>query len=591
MPSKIDYRYNLKVYIDLLRKYKGTVIFLLALVLIVEGLAVADKFLFKIIIDDGTKFSQGMLPESEFIQTLILLAFFFIAIVLSRASCKYVNIHLTNRLEGNLILDLKQKFFNHLLTLSYHFHTTHRTGSLISRLVRGGRAMETMTDVIIFNIAPLLFQATVLIISLTYFSWIPAVTVLCTIIIFIGYSYYNQLQQQPYAVKANDVEDYEKGTVSDYFLNIDSIKYFGKENAVKSRFSKTIWRTKQAFIEHWNFSRKLDFWQTFILGLGTLAVIYFSLRQFLSGQISLGTVAFIYAAYGNILGSLFGFVRGIRDFYRVMADFESLFQYGKITNEIQNWPTAKSGRIKSGTIEFSNITFGYQKRKLFDHFSLYIPKNKKVALVGPSGSGKTTLIKLLYRLYDVQEGEIKIDGQDIRRWKQESLRSELSIVPQECLLFDDSIYNNVAFSNPHASRRQVLQAMKFAQLDRVVQQFSNHENTIVGERGVKLSGGEKQRVSIARAILANKKVLVLDEATSSLDSSTEHEIQQDLQKLMKGRTTIIIAHRLSTVMKADTIVVLDQGRIVQQGDHTELIGQEGLYRKLWNLQKGGYIGE
>ena len=590
MPSQIDYRYNLKVYIDLLRKYKGTVIFLLVLVLIVESLAVADKFLFKIVIDDGTQFSQGILPESQFIQTLIILAFFFMAMVLSRASCKYVNIHLTNRLEGNLILDLKQKFFNHLLTLSYHFHTTHRTGSLISRLVRGGRAMETMTDVIIFNLAPLLFQATVLIISLTYFSWIPAVAVTATILLFIGYSYHNQQQQQPYAVKANDVEDYEKGTISDYFLNIDSIKYFGKEDAVKSRFHKTIERTKQAFITHWNFSRKLDFWQTLILGLGTFAVLYFPLMQFLHQEMSLGTIAFIYAAYGNIIGSLFGFVRGIRDFYRVMADFESLFQYSKITNEIKDWPRAKTAPFKSGTIEFKNVSFGYQKRKLFDDFSLRIPKNKKIALVGPSGSGKTTLIKLLYRLYDLQSGEIRIDNHDLREWKQESLRSELSIVPQECLLFDDTIYNNVAFSNPQASRRQVLQALKFAQLDEVVKHFPYRENTIVGERGVKLSGGEKQRVSIARAILANKKVLVLDEATSSLDSSTEHDIQQDLQKLMKGRTTIIIAHRLSTVMKADTIVVLDQGKIVQQGNHKELIAQDGLYRKLWNLQKGGYIG-
>ncbi len=590
MPSKIDYRYNLKTYIDLLQKYKGTFFFLLFLVLIVEALAVADKFLFKIIIDDGTRLSQGILPQSQFIQTLLVLAFVFMIIVLGRASCKYVNIHLINWLEGNLILDLKQKFFNHLLTLSYHFHTTHRTGSLISRLVRGGRAMETITDVIIFNMAPLLFQAAVLILTLSYFSWISAVTVLGIIIIFVGYSYYNQTQQQPYAVKANDVEDYEKGTISDYFLNIDSIKYFGKENAVKSRFGRTIEHTKQAFITHWNFSRKLDFGQTFILGGGTLAVIYFPLRQFLQADISLGTVAFIYAAYGNLIGSLFGFVRGIRDFYRVMADFESLFQYGKITNEIKDGLTAGTARIKRGNIEFNHLSFGYQKRKLFENFSLHIPKNKKVALVGPSGSGKTTLIKLLYRLYDIPEGEITIDGQNICTWKQESLRSELSIVPQECLLFDDTIYHNVAFSNPHASRRQVLQAMKFAQLDQVVRQFPHKEKTIVGERGVKLSGGEKQRVSIARAILTNKKILVLDEATSSLDSHTEHEIQQDLQKLMKGRTTIIIAHRLSTVMKADKIVVLDQGKIVQQGNHRELIGQDGLYRKLWNLQKGGYIG-
>jgi ATP-binding cassette subfamily B protein len=211
--------------------------------------------------------------------------------------------------------------------------------------------------------------------------------------------------------------------------------------------------------------------------------------------------------------------------------------------------------------------------------------------VGHSGSGKSTLVKLLYRLYDVDKGAILIDGEDIRDFKQESLRSELSIVPQECVLFDDSVYNNILFSRQNAKREEVLSAIKFAQLDKTVKNFPFKENTIVGERGVRLSGGEKQRVSIARAILANKKAIILDEATSSLDSQTEHEIQADLQKLLEGRTAIIIAHRLSTIMRADRIVVLDKGRIVQIGNHNELINKKGIYRELWSLQKGGYIGE
>ena len=201
------------------------------------------------------------------------------------------------------------------------------------------------------------------------------------------------------------------------------------------------------------------------------------------------------------------------------------------------------------------------------------------------------MIKLLYRFYDVDQGSVLIDGKDIRILKQESLRSELSIVPQECVLFDDTIYNNIAFSNPKANKEQVMKAIKSAQLDMIINTFPDKEKTIVGERGVRLSGGEKQRVSIARALLANKKVLVLDEATSSLDSKTESDIQKDLQHLMKGRTTIIIAHRLSTIMNADKIIVLDKGKIVQQGAHQELIKQDGVYKKFWNLQKGGYLKE
>jgi len=228
---------------------------------------------------------------------------------------------------------------------------------------------------------------------------------------------------------------------------------------------------------------------------------------------------------------------------------------------------------------------------LLNNFNLKIKPGEKVAFVGRSGSGKTTLVKLLYRLYDVDSGEILIDGKNIKEFKQESLRDELSVVPQEAILFDDTIYNNIAFSNLKASHNDVIKAMKFAQLDKFVAELPRKERTIVGERGVKLSGGEKQRVSIARAILANKKVLVLDEATSSLDSQTEHDIQRDLQKLMEGRTSIIIAHRLSTIMRADKIVVMEKGRIVQIGKHRELVKKRGIYRKLWNFQKGGFIGD
>ena len=222
-------------------------------------------------------------------------------------------------------------------------------------------------------------------------------------------------------------------------------------------------------------------------------------------------------------------------------------------------------------------------------FNLKIKPEEKVALVGHSGCGKTTLVNLLNRLYDVDSGKILIEGNDIRDFKQESVRSETGIVPQECILFDDTIYNNIKFADPKASKKEILDAIKFAQLDKIIGNFPKKENTIVGERGVKLSGGEKQRVSIARAILANKKILVLDEATSALDSETEHEIQKSLQKLLQGRTSIIIAHRLSTIMSADRIIVMKNGKIIQQGRHEDLIKQQGEYKKLWNLQKGGYI--
>ena len=587
--EKINFKYNISVYYRLLVKYKWIFIVLLFFSLVVEASYVADKFLFKVIIDNGTEFIGGTLARAGFINILFIVLFVFFGVLAARALAKWLNIHLLNKLDANLVFDLKRKFFNHIIGLSHSFHVTHKTGSMISRITRGGRAIERITDTIIFDVTSLIFQLIVVSLSLIYFDLFSAVIILLIGVVFILYSFLFQNLSQGANIRANNAEDIEKANIGDIFTNIDSIKYFGKEDIIKKKFTNLSENTRAAMLKHWDYYRWVDGGQALILGIGTFFIIYFPLMNFLDGGISLGTLTFIYTVYVGIVGNFFGFVHALREFYRVMADFEALFEYGKIKNEVKDRPNAEELKIKEGEIEFSNVGFRYGKRKIFSHFNLEIPKKKKIALVGHSGSGKTTLVKLLYRLYDVNSGAILIDERDIEEFNQESLRAEMSIVPQECILFDDSVYNNVTFSNPKASRKEVLQAMKFAQLDKVVKEFPKKENTIVGERGVKLSGGEKQRVSIARAILANKKVLVLDEATSSLDSETEAEIQKDLAKLMKGRTSIIIAHRLSTIMKADMIVVLKKGEIVQKGKHNQLIKQEGEYRKLWNLQKGGYI--
>lgn len=586
---KLNLKYDFSVYYGFLKKYKWIVVFILFLVFILEARDIIQSYLLKIIVDKGTLFAAHTLALNEFTRILMIIAAVFIIIVLAGFVGRWLNLHFINKLESKLIVDLKRKYFNHIIELDHNFHITHKTGSLISRLTRGGGAMERMTDVIAFNMAPMVFSLIAATVSLIYFDWVSAIVVFSTIFLFILYSFLIQKMSQKANIIANETEDIEKGNIADFFTNIDSIKYFGKEDIIKNRFLNLSERTKKAMLKNWQYFRWLDSVQNLILGTGTFFLIYFPLLRFLNGEISLGTIVFIYSVFGSLMGPVFGFVHGLRNLYRAMADFQPLFEYGKVENEIKDRPDAEELKISQGEIEFDNLGFDYGKRKIFANFNLKIRKGKKTALVGHSGSGKTTLVKLLYRFYDVNRGAIKIDGRDIEEFKQESLRAEMSIVPQEAVLFDDSVYNNIAFSNPKASRKQVLQAMKFAQLDKVVKDFPKKENTIVGERGVKLSGGEKQRVSIARAILADKKVLVLDEATSSLDSETENEIQKDLAELMRGRTSIIIAHRLSTIMKADMIVVLKQGKIVQQGKHSQLIKQPGEYRKLWNLQKGGYI--
>lgn len=588
---KVDFKYNWKVYLSFLKKYRWLFAFTIFIALLNEALNLTEKFLFKYVIDNGNAYGAKTITVEIFTSILIGIAIVYLATIIVKTVIKWVSLHLINKLESSLIIDLKQRFFNHIVTLSHSFHVTHKTGSLISRIGRGAGAIERLTDFLVFNIFPMTFQLIMISISLIYFDFTSAIIVISTILVFVSYSIYMQSIQRKENDRMNKLEDIEKANLADFMTNIDSIKYYGKEADIKSKYARLTTNTKNSLMRFWNYYRWMDSGQNLILWIGTFLLIYFSMRSYLSGTITIGTVVLIYTIYGSIFGNVYGFIHGVRNYYRSMIDFHDLFQYGEIEQEVKDSEDAKKADIKKGEIDFRNVSFKYHDRYVIKDFNLKIKPGEKIALVGHSGSGKSTLVKLLYRLYDTEEGNIFVDGENIKGFKQESLRSELSIVPQECILFDDTIFNNILFSRQSATRQEVINAIKFAQLDKTIKNFPYKENTVVGERGVKLSGGEKQRVSIARAILANRRIIVLDEATSSLDSQTEHEIQADLLKLLEGRTSIIIAHRLSTIMTADRIVVLDKGKIAQIGSHRELIRKPGIYRKLWSLQKGGYIGE
>ena len=586
----IDFKYNLKVYFGFLKKYKWASLVLVVLAFLISCLDLVFNYAFKLIVDNSTKFISKQMPLDAFEKFLLAIFALLAAIPTARALGRWVYLRNINLLETELITDIKRYYFNHLLALSHGFHTSHKTGSLISRLSRGSGAVETMTDVIIFQFVPLLFQMALVSASVFYFTLPVGLVVLATALAYVIFSFILNENQRRSNALYNNMSDLEKANISDVFTNIESIKYFAKEKDVKNRFVELSGKTKELQLDFWNYYKLLEAGQIFILGIGTFFLIALSVRDLTAGTMGIGTFVFIFTTFGTLQGPLSGFVFGIRNLYRAIADFEDLFQYGKIENEIKDRPGAMNLRVERGAIDFKEVVFEYKKKNILSGFSLRVPAHRKVAVVGPSGAGKTTLIRLLYRLYDLESGTITIDGADIAGVTQASLRDSLSIVPQECILFDDTIYNNIAFSDPGASRKSVFTAIRFAQLEKFIDGLPLKEKTIVGERGVKLSGGEKQRVSIARALLADKKILVLDEATSSLDSETEHQIQKGLKGLMKGRTSIIIAHRLSTIMSADIIVVLDGGRVVQQGSHRELIRKPGLYKKLWNLQKGGYIG-
>ena len=588
----VNVKENLRIYWSFVKKYKILFFGTLFFVFLHEAKQIADKFLIKIAFDRAADFVAGTLLKENFINIIFILFVGLICLTIFVSVLgNWMREHLVIKLESKIIYDIKEKYFSHIISLDHKFFTTHKTGSLISRLGRGGGAAERLTDTILYEFAPFILQFAILVASLIYLDKTSAIIISIIVVIFLCFNLGLQKMINKDRLVANKTEDTERANIADIFTNVDSIKYFGKEFWIRNRYLNLAEETKRTSVISLNHWRGISAGNSLILGLGTIALLYVSFSSFLDGELSLGTLSFIYTTYYSLMGPMFGFVHGVRNLNRAITDFHDLFEYGKVDSNIKDKFDAQDIKIIKGEIEFDKINFAYEKRAVFSNFSLKVPANKKIALVGHSGCGKSSLVKLLYRLYDLQSGSIKIDKKDIRDVKHESLRNEMAIVPQECILFDDTIYNNIKFSNPHATREQVMQAIRFAQLDKIVSRFPNKENTIVGERGIKLSGGEKQRVSIARAILANKKILVLDEATSALDSETEHEIQKDLQKLMEGRTSIVIAHRLSTIMNADIIVVMKEGKIVQMGKHSDLISKSGEYKKLWNFQKGGYLKE
>ncbi len=592
----INLKYNLKTFWRFISQSKLLVYGTIILSFIGEAITFFDNFVFKYLVDKATLFSQDKITAAVFAQIILYSVLVYLAVRFLGAVVWFIRIKLINRLDARTMSAVEQEAFWHITNLSYKFHADKKTGSIISKFTRGVNKVESFIGAFVFHVFPVFFRLLLSVGVIFYFDIITALILIAMTVVFITVGVIvTNMQKHPQGI-ANYKEDILKQNLSDVFMNIDTVKYFAKEKPTFRFFRKLSKSLKEARLTFWHYYSWHAGIQTFVIGVGVAAIFYTTFTGFLEGRITLGSITLIYAAVWRLIPLLFGLIHGYREFIRSTVDVDALFAMFKERNEVEDRPRAPSLKVKAGKIDFNHVSFAYpasekkNEKTVLKDFHLDIQPNTKVALVGPSGSGKTTVVKVLYRLFDINEGTITVDGQDISKVKQHSLRESMSIVPQEPLLFDNTIYYNVAYANPTASRRDVWKAIRFAQLDKFIEELPFKENTIVGERGVKLSGGEKQRVSIARAILANKKILVLDEATSALDSETEKEIQRDLDKLMQGRTSIIIAHRLSTIMKADTIVVMGKGQILEIGTHEELKNKRGgLYKKLWELQQGGRL--
>lgn len=477
--------------------------------------------------------------------------------------------------------------FKHLISLPAKFHADRATGKISRKITRGTSALETIFFFVSFNVLPTLIEILfVVIVFIGLFPLTFTFTFLAFVVAYISFTIFVTERRQKLLLEANKRDDRASGQSIDALLNYETVKYFGNERYEQKRLSGFLTKWSNTFIRATKSGANLNMGQALIITAGLTAILVLAIDQYLKGQASIGDFVLVTTYLTRIaipLGFL-GFVyRAIKE---SLADVDEMFRLLNVKNTVVDKPNAQELDACKGRIIFKDVTFSYSsKRNVLQNISLAIEPQKRLALVGYSGSGKSTISKLLFRLYDVDSGSITFDGKDIRQLKQESLRRCIGIVAQDTTLFNDTIFHNIAYGSPQASQEEVIHFAKIANIHEFISELPDGYDTVVGERGVKLSGGEKQRVAIARMLIKKPAVLVFDEATASLDTKSEKIIQQAIKDIsQKNITTIVIAHRLSTIVDFDKIVVLDKGRIVEEGTHEALLKKRGVYFSLWQAQ-------
>ncbi|MBY7649489.1 MAG: metal ABC transporter permease [Candidatus Liberibacter europaeus] len=569
--------------LDLKIRILGAIFFLIASKLILLGI----PFLFK--------WTTESLIEQSIIQTqMSYLKTGVVILITSYGAARVLNLilnqlrdYLFSKVGQDATSTLYHQVVSHVYKLSQRFHINYKVGKLSSAIVNGTKAIETIIRIMVVHLIPTVMEFLIAIIFLWYsYGHIYVGIIVCIVVLYTAFTIIASNWRVNLFRKLNRIGNETHANVFDSLVNFETIQYFNSEKTEIERFEKCISKYEKVAISIATSLGWLNFGQGLIFSLGMIIIMIMSSHAVMIGQQTVGDFIFINALLTqlsiplNIIGTIY------RDSRQSFIEIEELFNILSEKIEIENIPNAKNLNTKNGTITFDNVFFSYDSNdSILKGVSFETPAGKKTALIGKSGVGKSTISKLIYRLYDVQEGSIRIDGQDIKTITKESLRKTVGIIPQDTVLFNDTLKYNILYGRPSASEEELLFAIEIAQLKSFIMKLPDGLNTIVGERGLKLSGGEKQRVAIARAILKNPHIMIFDEATSSLDTITERYIQTALDSLSKNRTTLIIAHRLSTIINADIILVLHEGKIVERGCHEDLISLDGIYSSMWKKQQ------
>lgn len=482
---------------------------------------------------------------------------------------------------------LSNRSFQHLHNLSLRFHLQRRTGGLSRVIERGKSGIETIVRLaMMFGVPTILEFVLTAIVLNQQFALSYVVIVVATVIIYVWFSVWASNQRIQIRKDMNEADTDAMSKAVDSLLNFETVKYFNNEELEKNRYNIATAAYEKAAIKTYTSLAWLNFGQGLIYSLGMVIVMVMSANEVVKGTQTIGHFVMINAFMMqlaqplNFIGTLY------REITTGLIDMEAMFKLLDEPAEVEDKPNAKHLEVSSGAVSFKDVKFAYDEdRQILKGISFDVPAGKTVAIVGPSGAGKSTISRLLFRFYDIKSGSITIDGQDLRDVNQESLRKYIGMVPQDTVLFNDTIAYNIGYGRNGASEEEIIEAAKQAQIHDFIGTLPQGYNSEVGERGLKLSGGEKQRVAIARTLLKAPPILILDEATSALDTHTEREIQAALDEVSKNRTTLVIAHRLSTIVGADEIIVLKEGIVAERGKHEDLIAQNGIYKSMWDRQK------